>query len=383
MKKILTLFVMLLCGWSIVSAQAPVFGYQAVVRTSDNELVANTQVEVTVDVRNADVVLYRETKTGLATDNLGMLSILVGNGTTSPDYAATLTAVDWTLADNILATITVDGTAIEVVTPIYAAPYALQAASTNLTTEQLVTYFNDPETTIEDYKEIMDSLVNNVESNGALWQYIKHWYAQYLKDRKEKTVELVSYYLAHAEVSDVEELFNELSNNTEVKEAIVALAKARALANKDLAVEVLEAYLGEMNTDEVNAAYDAIMSHESQWYPYAVEIAKKHRTLVFNTIKYFLQTATETEINNALELFYTSGMKAAYVDYHFYNYLDSYVPSSSSTFTRIDIQNELNDRISTTGGLDDQYVKKTKCGDTEVDVCKIAHDVELLKNANH
>lgn len=382
MKKILTLFVMLLCGWSIVSAQAPVFGYQAVVRTADNELVANTQVEVTVDVRNADVVLYRETQTGLVTDNLGMLSILVGNGTTSPDYASSLTGVDWTLADNILATITVDGTAITVETPLYAAPYALQAATTELTTEQIVAYLSDPETTIEDYKEIMDSLVNNVESHGTLWQLIKNRHAQYLKDHRDKAVEVASYYLAHAQVSDVEALYNELSAKPDLVEAIVDIAKARALANKDFAVEVLEAYLGEMTTDEVDEAYDAIMMHESQWYPYAVEFAKTHRTLVFNTIKYFLLTATGTEIHNALSLFENSGMKAAYVDHYFYDYLDHYVPSAT-TFTSSEIQSKLNSKISATGGLDDQYVKKTKCGTTEVDICTIAHDVEVLKNAHH
>ena len=51
MKKILTLFVMLLCGWSIVSAQTqPAFGYQAVVRTANNKLVSNTPVGVAITV---------------------------------------------------------------------------------------------------------------------------------------------------------------------------------------------------------------------------------------------------------------------------------------------------------------------------------------------
>ena len=44
MKKILTLLVMFLATWSVLCAQTPVFGYQAVVRTADNELVENTPV---------------------------------------------------------------------------------------------------------------------------------------------------------------------------------------------------------------------------------------------------------------------------------------------------------------------------------------------------
>ena len=380
MKKILTLFVMLLCGWSIVSAQAPVFGYQGVVRTTDNKLVTNATVNLTIDVRSAGDILYRETKMA-TTDTLGMLSILVGNGTPSPDYATSLDSVNWKLADNIRATVTVEGeNPIEIETPLYAAPYALQSGSSKLTTEQIVAYLSDPETTIEDYAEIMNSLVNNVESDGELWQIIKNKFAQYLKENKDKAVDVAAYYLAHATANDVNELYNEVKSKPEVVAAAANLAKQHALANKDYALEVLEAYLNEMDSAEVDEAYNAIMMHEEQLLPYLVKFAKQHRTLAFNTMNYFLNTATAQEVNNALSLFENSGMKTAFVDVLFYNYLDAYISGRTPQLNNAAVENYwINDKR---GDLDDQYfqINDVKCGTEDVDVCKIAKDVEQLKN---
>lgn len=371
---------MLLCGWSIVSAQAPVFGYQGVVRTTDNKLVTNATVNLTIDVRSAGDILYRETKMA-TTDTLGMLSILVGNGTPSPDYATSLDSVNWKLADNIRATVTVEGeNPIEIETPLYAAPYALQSGSSKLTTEQIVAYLSDPETTIEDYAEIMNSLVNNVESDGELWQIIKNKFAQYLKENKDKAVDVAAYYLAHATANDVNELYNEVKSKPEVVAAAANLAKQHALANKDYALEVLEAYLNEMDSAEVDEAYNAIMMHEEQLLPYLVKFAKQHRTLAFNTMNYFLNTATAQEVNNALSLFENSGMKTAFVDVLFYNYLDAYISGRTPQLNNAAVENYwINDKR---GDLDDQYfqINDVKCGTEDVDVCKIAKDVEQLKN---
>lgn len=378
MKKILTLFVMLLCGWSIVSAQAPVFGYQAVVRAADNELVTNATVDVAVQVIGENQQeLYSETKQGLHTDTLGMLSILVGNGTTTS--TKTLADIDWSKATTIRATVTADGNQILIETPVLAVPYALQSASSKLTTEQIVAYLSDPATDIQDYKEVMDSLVTNVESNGELWQIIKNRIVRYLKEHKDATVKSAKYYIEHADADDVNALYNVVKNKPEVVAKAVSLAKQHALANKNYALDVLEAYLNEMTTAEVDEAYDAVLTHEEELLPYLVDLAKKHRALAFRTANYFLRTATPTEMHNALVLFENSGMKAEFVDVLFYNYLDSYISGRTNQIDNTDVQSAMQSKFSS---LDDQYyqINEVKCGSEDVDVCGIASDVEQLKN---
>ena len=367
MKKILTLFVMLLCGWSIVSAQAPVFGYQAVVRTTDNVLVANTQVDVAIDVVSGSSVLYSETQTGLLTDDLGMLSVLVGQGTISS--STTLTDIDWSKANVIRTKVTVDGTQIELETPVYAVPFALQAATTKLTTEQIVTYLSDPATDIEDYKEIMDSLVNNEESNGLVWPKIKNRFAQYLMDHETKAVAVASSYLAQADANDVEQLYNVLMSKPDVVAAIVALAKQRALANKDLAVEVLEAYLHQLTTAEVNEIKSAILTHETDIIPYVVDFAINNRPLVLGLVRYFFEVADATEVNGALTQFNGSEMKKKLVNDIFFTYLDSYIGSTTIS------NSQIGSKVRTT--MDADYLQKEKCGGTQdVDICDIWEQVE-------
>ena len=373
MKKILTLFVMLLCGWSIVSAQAPVFGYQAVVRTPDNKLVVNTPVTVTVDVRYAGDVLYSEEQTGLSTDDLGMLSILVGTGTISqsPNLATRLDSIDWTMADNILTTITVDGgSAIAVETPIYAAPYALQAASTQLTTEQIVAYLSDTATTIEDYKEIMDSLVNNAESNGQLWQIIKNRLAQYLKDHRDKAVEVACYYLANANANDVLPLIDTLMDKPEVVAKVVELAKQYALANKTYAVAVLENYMSQLSVEEVDEIKAALLTHETELIPYVVDYAIAQRTFVLNVMASFFGEVSGSDVSATLSRFNQSQMKQELINHLFFTYLDSKIGGTSG-MGQTQIVNQVQTTMDNNG-----YLQKAQCNGQDVNICDIWETVE-------
>lgn len=373
MKKILTLFVMLLCGWSIVSAQAPVFGYQAVVRTAANELVVNTPVGVTVDVmkEGSSTPLYSESHTGLTTDTLGMLSILVGTGTPS-SAITTLTDIDWTKANVIRATITANGNTIEVETPVLAVPYALQADKFMLTTEQIVAYLSDPATDIEDYKEIMDSLVNNEESNGLVWRKIKNRFATYLKDHRTKAVEVASTYLAHADASDLQALYNELLTKPQVVTALVNIAKQRALDNKDFAVEVLVAYLSQLTTSEVDQIRDALLQHEDEIIPYVVKYAKDQRPFILSVAAYFLQNATAAQVSGAISHFNNeTDMKQAFVDDLFYSYLDEYLGASSASIDADAIGSQVRNTMDS-----NNYLQKKTCTSGDVDICDIWEEIE-------
>lgn len=379
MKKILTLFVMLLCSWSIVSAQAPVFGYQAVVRTTaDSELVANATVDVAIQVLDEnDNALYSETQTGKHTDNLGMLSILVGTGSSS---STTLNDIDWTKATTIHATITANGKQIEINSPVCAVPYALKSGSSKLTTEQIVNYLSNDTIGMDDYEAIMAAVVDN---DNGLWQAVKAKVVEYLKAHKDKSLDLASYYLAHATADEFATLYTELkTNNKDVYDALVEKSKQYALENKGFAVQVLQEYVAAMTNGEVDTLYDAIVARQADWKSYAQDFAKTHRNFVVSTMEYFLRTATSTEIQDAILKFESSPMKETFVNNYFYSYLDAYLPTLNNSHipsanTDVNAVNAAVNARTDLGG----YLKKVTCqGENQpVDVCKIANDVEQMK----
>ena len=379
MKKILTLFVMLLCGWSIVSAQTPAFGYQMVVRDANNDLVTGEEVNLTIYVMHGTSELYSETKQA-TTDDLGMLSVLVG--TVNPTAFA---QIDWSLADSISTIVNFSDEEFEYKIPVQAVPYALQAANTKLTTQQIVEYLSDPETTIDDYAVIMAALVSNGPTEGELWNMIKNRVVNYLKNRKDKAVDIAAYYLEHATKDDVVELYDQVKG-TAAMDAAVTLLKQHAIQNRDFALELLIAYLPLVNaTDVQNAAaaakesYNAMSDNDkAALYQYVVDFAISHRDLAVSTMTYFLQTATEQEVKGALATFNTSPMKTALVNHLFYSYLDSYI-QSSTTFDADDVAAKVREL------LDDHYLRKVKCDGNDVDICTIRDEVTpvgVINNGN-
>lgn len=372
MKKILTLFVMLLCGWSIVSAQTPAFGYQMVVRDADNNLVTGEDVSLTIYVMSGMEEIYSETKQA-TTDDLGMLGVLVGTGNPA-DFAE----IDWSTADSIRTIVNFSDEEIEYTIPIQAVPYALQAAKSKLTTEQIVAYLSDPETTIEDYEQIMAALVANEPTNGELWNMIKNRVVNYLKNRKDKAVDIAAAYLQQASPNDVGILYNALT--PEVKAKIMTLAKQSALENKDFAMEVVEAYLPSVTVADVDDAYDKIVERinnlsadeiaeiRAAFIEHAVPFAKNHMDLVLTAVNYTLDNVTGDQVNAFLGAFFgeTSQLTDAFVYTLFFNYLDSYY--------RPTIINALNDN-----GVNTLLPKQT-CGEGEdkhvIDFCPMKNVLE-------
>jgi len=364
MKKILTLFVMLLCGWSIVSAQTPAFGYQMVVRNANNELMTGTPVSLTIYVMSGMEEIYSEQKTA-TTDDLGMLSVLVG--TVSPaDFAE----IDWSIADTIRTIVNFSDEEFEYKTAIQAVPSALQAAKSKLTTDQIVAYLSDPQTNMEDYAQIMSALYNNIPTDGELWGMIKNRLVNYLKNRKDKAVDVAVAYLQQASPNDVGMLYNEVSN--EVKEKIMNLAKQSALENKGYAMELVEAYLPTVTPEDVDDAYNHITSRinslsaedkadlREAFIQRAVPFAKNHLDLAVTAANYFLDNVTGDQVYGFLNtVFANSQMKVALVDTLFYNYLDYYL--------RPTIINRLNE------GNYNGYLPKQHCGtdNHEVDFCSM------------
>lgn len=379
MKKILTLFVMLLCGWSIVSAQVPAFGYQVVVRTADNELVANTTVNVTIAVMSGTDTLYSEPQTENQTDDLGILNILVGT-VNNADFAV----VDWSKADTLVTTITVTGGdnagSIEVKTPILAVPFALQAGKGTLTTEVIEQYLQTPAGK-EDFDILMAALVAN--SNGATWEQIKVKLVNYLKNRKDKAVEIVAYYLKNATAGDLNELYAALNNN-EDKDAIVSkaisLMKTYAIDNRGYAMELLPAYVAKVTVDDVTPlieqaidTLDALDDNQRQQLknellPRLENFAISHRDLVVRTANYFLGSVTQGQMEQLLNVFKNTAMEQVFVYNKTFNFLDYYFQATHiEDAIKTQVDNELApnyDPENPTG-----YLKRSQASDCTIEPC--------------
>ena len=117
MKKTLLLIALMLCCAMTIFAQNNKISYQAVVRDTENKLVANKDVQVTVNIYNGDATTAAYTETQRATTNLnGLVSLLIGNGT--------VTDGNWGLIDWKTARIE---TTVTLAMPLTAVPYAMYA----------------------------------------------------------------------------------------------------------------------------------------------------------------------------------------------------------------------------------------------------------------
>ena len=108
-----------------IFAQNNKISYQAVVRDTENKLVANKDVQVTVNIYNGDATTAAYTETQRATTNLnGLVSLLIGNGTVTDGNWG---LIDWKTA-HIETTVTLAGTSLGTLAmPLTAVPYAMYA----------------------------------------------------------------------------------------------------------------------------------------------------------------------------------------------------------------------------------------------------------------
>lgn len=362
---------MFLASWGILCAQTsvkPVFGYQAVVRTSDNNLVESTPVVVTISAYNGDNVMFSEIHENMTTDALGMISLLVGTGDL---LSGDIEEVDWSAAE-IRIDVQIDGgETVEVVADVAATPLALKAAKTILTTERIVEYVQNPSTTIEDYGECMTALDQNIPEIGLMWQKTRTRIINYMKNHRDIAREVMVHYLSTATADDVDWFYDQVKGTEAMNEAIDVFAQF-AMDHRAFATEVFIAYLEVMTPDEVEEGYNAAITHDADIYPYVVEFAKENRELAFRLAKAFFETATANEVTEALERFNESPMKTKLIDELFYNHLDNYI-QPNNTLTDDDIQVQVKAKMD-----GDNYLKKEQCDGEDVDICTMRDHVNEL-----
>lgn len=130
---------LMLCCAMTMFAQNDKISYQAVVRGTDNHLVVNTALTVTVSLANSEDGAAVYTETHAVTSNMnGLISLLIGDGTpVSGDWADVQWGNAWVTAD-----IARGGTHIAThKMPLSAVPYALQAGYADSVNTDVIAHY--------------------------------------------------------------------------------------------------------------------------------------------------------------------------------------------------------------------------------------------------
>lgn len=298
MKKILTFLVMLVASVSFLMAQAPQakFNYQAVVRdrNHDNNLVMNRTIDVTIEILNGDNVVYTEPHTGVQTNRNGMVSFVIGTNATADNNLANL---DWSNAV-IRATFKEGNTVLSVVkNDVMPVPYALSANvdPLEITTQKIVDYINDAETTGEDVGQIVTALLNKTAVSNAVRDSI----ISYIKTQPVKAKELAIYFLGTVTVNDAKQAFDTLTD--EVKQEIKRILVDSIKANKALAYDIAADYLKHTTKTEVNELWSAARENPQFHEIFdavrdsAITYIMNHKELVMNVAEYYIKNVLTYE----------------------------------------------------------------------------------------
>lgn len=257
---------------------------------------------------------------------------------------------------------------------VLAVPYALSADRIELTTEMITGYLANPNTSVNDYSTVMQALQDNAQENnqaGALAARLKDKLVNYIKGRKDLAVEIAAAWLASADSDDVMWAYNALTNNQEAFNAGVNILVYYAKYNKSTAIDILTHYLSQTTPANVDEAVAAISNHEDDIWAKVVELAKANRPMAMQMVNYYLGTANTTEMSYALSQFNNNTpIKNAFVYGRFYSYLDYYLPLHYN-ITR----GGLNDdaiRTYVNSKLDQEGAAKHYIApDCEIDICNM------------
>ncbi|MCQ2286959.1 MAG: fibrobacter succinogenes major paralogous domain-containing protein [Bacteroidales bacterium] len=152
-KTLLTIIFSMLIVLTSLAQSEPKMNYQAVLRDSQNKLVANTPVQVTLTVQNrAGVTYYTEPKSTITTNQNGLMTLAFGGGTN-------WNTVNWEDANLVIDVTWGEGNSIKDTVATTAVPYAYYAANVP-TCEDMKACIND---TLEKYTTT-DQLCNVINT---------------------------------------------------------------------------------------------------------------------------------------------------------------------------------------------------------------------------
>ncbi len=213
-KRFITTLGMIALSLSMLAQTPQQFSYQAVVRNDEGKLVSEESVDLIIAILqgNADGdAVYTETQTATTNKN-GLLSLKIGNGSSSDDFSA----INWANGPYFLKTqIMVDGKAIETVSQLLAVPYALYA-------EKVA---NLPDMSNFVTKEELQNFSNtsNVASKDTLAYYIT----------TTKLEDTLDYYLLDSDVPDWAKAEEKPTYDYSEIENVPEIPNVSGLATKD------------------------------------------------------------------------------------------------------------------------------------------------------
>lgn len=355
MKKILTLFAMLLVTASTLLAQTPKLSYQMVVRDQNNNLVVNTEVEGTFTVTDAENHSFTM-DINAKTNHNGMLSMVVECPQTPNECG--LDAIKWNSA-KIHVEISAYG--IDTTMDVLPVPYALMAKNqdVDITTAQIVKYLKQVDTT--DFEAIIAAMYGNSSQNPTLEKYLVDTVLNYIKANKTAVRNMLLNWLSQMNASDIDTVYKIFNANTEVVNKVNTLAVNFIKNHPGDVKEVVLYYIDRTSKDDVKAILDAVKDNPAFdtiadiIADTAIKYIKANPTKVQNVVEYYINQATTQQIDYLQSYAKNNNPKT-------YNYVDSILDDM--------IQHYLDSL---------HYINNADC--QEADVCSILNRIETLENS--
>lgn len=318
MKKILTLFAMLLVTASTLLAQTPKLSYQMVVRNNEaqkvdkfnqKDLVYSTELTGNINILVATNGNYAPAASGnfTATTNMnGMLSLTIvgsddqtqGNGIVKLNKK--LRDINWNQA-KIVVGISTYG--IKDTMPVYPVPYALSALNhdSTLSTKAICLYIS--ESTVED----VDTIYKTIMANNELHEAIDSAIVFYIKNNRTAVKNLIFHFLGQLNTDDLNEAYAEYKKNKQLDSALVDTIKNYIINHPQIAKDIFLTYVSQANANDVKSVFNAIDENPNadQIADTMVTIIAKylttHKDLVWRGVKKVMNTITVDEMDVAFQ----------------------------------------------------------------------------------
>ncbi len=364
MKKILTLFAMLLVTASTLMAQAPL-SYQMVVRSQcqdkvdgkfvKNDLVYNTQVQGTLKIfqANASDPAYTWNFTKKTNMN-GMLSLDVP--ATSDN--GSLSSINWKGAKVVVE---IDHYCLHDTMDVYPVPYALFTANRDdaLTTEEIVKYLKKVDTS--DFEQVITAFYGNPSQNPTLEKYVVDTVLNYIKANRTAVRNLLLSWLGQMNADDLDTVYNMVNNRPDLKEFINKYAVQFAKDHKSDAKEILLYYVSTTTKGDVkqvleevkgNHAFDTVATIIADT---AVKYIKAHPQMVQDLATYYIENATTAQVNYVKNYFQQHNADV-------YDHVKGIVDDMIQHF------------LDSLG-----YINNADC--QEYDICSLLQEIQTLENS--
>lgn len=318
MKKILTLFAMLLVTASTLLAQTPKLSYQMVVRNNEaqkvgkfnqKDLVYSTELTGNINILVATNGNYAPAASGnfTATTNMnGMLSLTIvgsddqtqGNGIVKLNKK--LRDINWNQA-KIVVGISTYG--INDTMPVYPVPYALSALNHDSTLSTKAIYYYISESTVND----VDTIYKTIMANNELHEAIDSAIVFYIKNNRTAVKNLIFHFLGQLNTDDLNEAYAEYKKNKQLDSALVDTIKNYIINHPQIAKDIFLTYVSQANANDVKSVFNAIDENPNadQIADTMVTIIAKylttHKDLVWRGVKKVMNTITVDEMDVAFQ----------------------------------------------------------------------------------